>query len=209
MVNAKHARPLAAFWLLALAAAIITALGLVGDRQGTLARHGSPIRVPSSSAPALVLGGVLHAQPNRTSATLLSAELLTPQVTAARAASAVRASEPSTPGTTGTASTTTHKARTKSGGSAHTTVQAQAAQNAQASENAQAPTSPDHGKGKHKSGEVARTTTTATTATLTATATSATEPKKGPKSNPKAGPKKGQGHGGRPDHPGKGNGKGH
>jgi hypothetical protein len=55
-VNANRARPMLAFWLLALAAAVIAALGLHGTAVQVRTDSPSQQRTPSSqSAPATVL----------------------------------------------------------------------------------------------------------------------------------------------------------
>jgi len=60
-VNANHARPLLAFWALAVAAAIITGTGLRASTRDVTVSAGSPAPVQTSGAPEVVLGGLLRA----------------------------------------------------------------------------------------------------------------------------------------------------
>jgi hypothetical protein len=60
-VNANHARPLLAFWALAVAAAIITGAGLRASTRHVTVSAGRPASVQTSGAPELVLGGTLRA----------------------------------------------------------------------------------------------------------------------------------------------------
>ena len=62
-VNANHARPMLAFWLLAIVAATITGFGLSAGSNEIQVRAGSPSPVSRSNAPDLLLGGLLRAQP--------------------------------------------------------------------------------------------------------------------------------------------------
>jgi hypothetical protein len=157
MLTADRARPLAAFWLLALAAALITGAGLHADEPGTQPRPGSPVRVTSSGAPELVLGGILNARPSPAFTNPLSPDLWAPGTAGTPSSGAVQVASPS-------GATTRHKARAKGTGTQQaTTAQVQASETGTAT-----PTTTGHGKGRNKSGELAKTTTTAT-----ATATSA------------------------------------
>lgn len=62
-MNATHARPMLAFWLLAAVAAMITGLGLHDGGAAVTVRAGSPSPVSRGGTPELVLGGVLHGTP--------------------------------------------------------------------------------------------------------------------------------------------------
>jgi hypothetical protein len=145
-LNANHARPLAAFWLLAIAAAVVTGMGLRSD-GGSPVRPAPPSTVTSTGAPELVLGGVLRAGPTLTgpSAPGLSAAAVTPGVGTTTAEVAA----PRTPDAT-------HKARTNANGQTATPVQAQATQTTRAT------TATGHVKGRHKKNK-ATSTATATT----------------------------------------------
>jgi hypothetical protein len=151
MVNANQARPLAAFWLLALVAAVITGAGLLGDGSGSQTRPGSPVSGPSSVAPELVLGGVLRGQPGASVTSPLSPDLWLPATVVEAPAGAVQVSGPESPGTGA-------KARTRSG--AHgTTTSAKTPVTATPTTSAT-----DHGKGRHKD-RPAKSTTTASATT--------------------------------------------
>ena len=62
-VNANHARPMMAFWLLAIVAAVITSVGLRAGSTHIQVRAGSPSAVSSSGSPDLLLGGLFRSQP--------------------------------------------------------------------------------------------------------------------------------------------------
>ena len=73
-MNANHARPMAAFWLLALVAGVITVLGLRADGGHVTLRSGAPSPVTRSASPELVLGDQLRAQPTSTATASLAAQ---------------------------------------------------------------------------------------------------------------------------------------
>lgn len=75
MVDANHARPMLAFGLLALVAAMITALGLHDGGSSVTVRAGSPSPVSRTGTPELLLGDVLHAAPSLEEAASLTASL--------------------------------------------------------------------------------------------------------------------------------------
>lgn len=158
MVNANQARPLVAFWLLAIVAAAITVLGLLHDSPRAPVHSAPPARVTTSGTPELVLGGVLRAQPDPALTSPLSPQLW--QSPAPTPTDAVQISS-------ATPVTGTHKAPAQSGTSttrakAHTTQTATASTTTSAS---------GHGNGHVKPDRPGKTTTT-TTATTTTTTTS-------------------------------------
>lgn len=96
MVEANHARPMLAFGLLALVAAMITALGLHDGGSSVTVRAGSPSPVSRTGTPELLLGDVLHAAPSLEAAASLTARL--PVVVIADVAGATgRAASPREP----------------------------------------------------------------------------------------------------------------
>ena len=150
MVNANHARPLAAFWLLAIAAAVVTAVGLRADGGGDPGHSPPPSRVTARGAPELVLGGVLRPVPSLTApgAVGLSGPPAGLAATPGAGGAAVEVSGPTVPGPT-------HKARTK--GTGHATTQLHPSVTAAAS------TATGHGKGRHKTDKARPTATTTPT----------------------------------------------
>jgi hypothetical protein len=66
-VNAERARPLLAFWALALVAGVITNMGLREGSTRVEVPAGVPSPVTGSRSPDLVLGGLLRNQPSATS----------------------------------------------------------------------------------------------------------------------------------------------
>lgn len=74
-VDANHARPMLAYGLLALVAAMITALGLHDGGSSVTVRAGSPSPVSRTGTPQLLLGDVLHAAPGLEEAVPLAASL--------------------------------------------------------------------------------------------------------------------------------------
>jgi hypothetical protein len=159
MVNPDHARPLMAFGLVAAAAAVITATGLQSNDAPTPATAATPVRASTSSAPDLVLGGVLRARPDAVLSNPLSPELWATGSPVTPTGGAVQVASPSGP-------TTTHKARTKAGGTQQST-----AGGSHPSQTTTAPVSTasgGQGKGRGKPDQPARpTATTAATATPT------------------------------------------
>ena len=153
MVNASHARPLAAFSLLAVVAAIITGAGLQGDSSRTPARLTSPSATSSSPGPELVLGGILQARPDAALRDPLAPGLWGPDAAGTPTGGSVQVAPPSRPGTV-------HKARTTpSGGHQATSTQAKASGTPTAS-----PTTsggPGKGKAKGKAGQTTKATATA------------------------------------------------
>lgn len=146
-MNANHARPLAAFWLLAIAAAVVTGMGLRSD-GGSTVRPASPSTVTSTGAPELVLGGVLRAGPTLTGP---SAPGLPTAATPGVGTTTAEVAAPRTPDAT-------HKARTNANDQTATPVHAQATQTANAT------TAAGHVKGRHKKDKAKSTATTSPSA---------------------------------------------
>ena len=144
MVNANHARPLAAFWLLAIAAAVLTVVGLRADSDGNAGRPAPASQVTSHGAPELVLGGVLRGVPTLTGPSTPGAPA-SPAPIPGAATPPVQVSGPTAPAAT-------HKARTNGPGP---TTQAHASVTPAVS------TATGHGKGRHKK-DKAKSTATAT-----------------------------------------------
>jgi hypothetical protein len=150
MVNGNHARPLVAFWLLAIAAAIVTAVGLHADGGDAPVRPAPPSRVTASGAPELLLGGVLRAVPSLTAPSVPSTAVQGPTPGAG-----VATAEVSAPSTSATSSI--HKARTE--GTGH----ASASSSPTPTHTATATSVAGHAKGRHKT-DKAKATATATKA---------------------------------------------
>jgi hypothetical protein len=154
-VKANHARPMLAYWLLAIIAAAITGVGLgAGDNQVQV-RAGSPSPVSRANAPELLLGGLLRAQPTPAASPGST-------VTGVSATSAEHALGK-------TAVAAPRGGGTQGGGSKD---RAPASAPDQTEAIPVSTTHPNKGKGKsgHDSGETARpTTTTTTTATASST----------------------------------------
>ena len=147
-MNANHARPLLAFWLLAIAAAVITSVGLRAPSADIEVRAGSPAPVTGTGSPELVLGGLLHAQPTSAVTNPLSPGLWDSPTTSHAPGTVV---DPPT--------TNTQKTRNPSGSNQVVTVPTQASTSAKTHASA---TAKGSGKDKHKSDGSAKTTTTAT-----------------------------------------------
>lgn len=179
-MNANHARPMLAFWVLAAAAALITGLGLRGSDSAVTVRAGSPSPVSRSGSPELVLGGLLSAvpgaQPTATSRVgALSAAAI--EYAARQAAAAT----PSASADHGAVSAPTARKKNSTPSSVHTRTTTTASASATVS------AAPRPGRGHHHgsgSGSGSGPTTT------TATATTSTSPGKGHQGTP------GQGSGG-------------
>jgi hypothetical protein len=151
MVNADHTRPLVAFGLLALAAAVITTVGLqTNDSAAPIAA--STASATSSGAPEVVLGDVLRARSDAVLTNPLSPGLWA-SGTATPSGGTVQVASPSGP-------TTTQKARTETGGT-HQTTRAHAT----ATTTTTSTPSTGHGKGRGKSSQPAKTTTATATTT--------------------------------------------
>ena len=152
MVNADHTRPLVAFGLLALAAAVITTAGLqANDSAAPIAA--SPVSATSSGAPEVVLGDVLRSRGDAVLTNPLSPGLWATG-SATPSGGTVQVASPSGP-------TTTQKARTKTDGTHQTTTRAHAT----ATTTVTSSPSTGHGKGRGKSTQPAKTTTTAAATT--------------------------------------------
>jgi hypothetical protein len=154
-VKANHARPMLAYWLLAIIAAAITGVGLgAGDNQVQV-RAGSPSPVSRANAPELLLGGLLHAQPTPAA----SPGSTVTGVSATSAEHALGKTAVAAPGGSSTKGGNTKDRAPASGPDQTEAVPVST-------------TRPGKGKGKsgHDSGETARPTTT-TTATATSTDT--------------------------------------
>jgi hypothetical protein len=65
-LNADRARPLLAFWALAVVAGVITTMGLRAGSTRVEVPAGVPSPVTGTRSPELVLGGLLQAQPSAT-----------------------------------------------------------------------------------------------------------------------------------------------
>ena len=63
-MNANHARPMLAFWLLAAVAAAITTAGLRAGESGVTVRSRSPSAVSTSATPDVLLGSPLRPVPS-------------------------------------------------------------------------------------------------------------------------------------------------
>ena len=141
-MNANHARPMLAFWLLALIAALITALGLRSGPNHVTVPSGTPAPVQRGDAPELLLGGLLRDRP------VTPAPARPPVVTAA-------ASSASGSGTRAVAATASTG---QGGGPGHSGSSKPAVQ-----PTTTAPTTTSggtgHGTGRKKGSENARTTT--------------------------------------------------
>jgi hypothetical protein len=74
-VNASHARPMLAFCLLAVLAALIITLGLGASAPRITVRSGEPSPVTRAGSPDLVLGGLLTARSTAGSTTSTAAAL--------------------------------------------------------------------------------------------------------------------------------------
>jgi hypothetical protein len=149
MVNANHARPLAAFWLLAIAAGVVTAVGLRADTDGKADPPSPPSRVTSRGGPEFVPGGVLRADPTLPgpSAPVLSASPAGPPATPGAGGTDAEVAGPRAPGAT-------HRVRPE--GTGHTTRQPQATVTQVAT------SATGHPKGRHER-DKAESTATATT----------------------------------------------
>lgn len=161
MVNPDHARPLMAFGLVAAAAAVITATGLQSNDAPTSAPEATPVHASTSSAPDVVLGGVLRARPDAVLSNPLSPELWAAGAQPTPTGGAVQVASPSSP-------TATHKARTKTDGTPQTTTGG--SHPSQTTTQPVSTASGGHGKGQGKPDQPARPTTP-TSATATATPT--------------------------------------
>ena len=151
MVNADQTRPLVAFGLLALAAAVITTVGLqTADSTAPIA---SPASATSSGSPEVVLGNVLRSRSDAALTNPLSPGLWV----TGRATPPGGTVQVDSPG----GRTTTHKARTKTSGTHQTTARAPAT----ATTTATTSPSTGHGKGRGKSSQPAKTTTASATTT--------------------------------------------
>jgi hypothetical protein len=155
MVNANHARPLAAFWLLAIAAAVIAGTGMRAN-DSAAPPQASPAPVSTSGAPELVLGGVLRAQTGSALTHPLAPELWAPGSATGPSGSAVQVASPSGP-------TTTHKARTRS--SSEQGSGTGDSQPSQTTTETVSATGNGHGKGRGKQDQPAKTTSTVTATT--------------------------------------------
>lgn len=157
-MNAKHARPLAAFWLLAIAAAFITGTGLRASHSGAVV---SPTQASSSRPPELVLGGVLEARTNQALLHPLAPDLWATGSAGGATATAVQVASPAAGGT--------QKARTGGTGGHDAKVQAHASTStthATATATSTA-TATGHGKGRGNGGGGRPTTTVTAAATPT------------------------------------------
>jgi hypothetical protein len=147
-LNANHARPMLAFWLLAILAAVITSVGVRAGGANVGVRAGSPSQV-SGTGSDLLLGGLLRAQPmavNRLAPAFVGS------ATAAEHASGTMVDAPST-------SRHGKHAQTSGGGQLATVPT-----NAAGADKGHSATAT--GRTRHQSGGSAKTTTTTT---LTAT----------------------------------------
>jgi hypothetical protein len=93
-VNANHARPLLAFWALAVAAAIITGAGLSAGTRNVTVSAGRPAPVQTSGAPELVLGGTLRAESTRVLSNPLAPDLWSSLVGGATPSAGVQVAAP-------------------------------------------------------------------------------------------------------------------
>jgi hypothetical protein len=149
-VNANHARPMLAFWLLAIVAAVITSVGLRAGSPNIEVRAGSPSPVSGTGSPDLLLGGLLRARPT----------LANPLFPAFDASAA--AAEHATGTVVDAPSTSRHRKHTQtSGGGQLTTVPTSAAGTPEGHGGTAT------GKTRHQSGGSTKTTATATSTTDT------------------------------------------
>lgn len=178
-MNANHARPLAAFWLLAIAAAVITGAGLRASQSpGPVA---TPAPVISTPAPELVLGGVLQARTGQALLHPLAPGLWAVGSAGSSTTATVQVASPGGPATT-------YKARTGGTGAPQgTKVQAHASATSTSSTAQATATGAGHGKGLGKGDHPGGPTTT-----VTATATP-TDPGKSPGGGGGQGPSSGHG----------------
>jgi len=95
-VNANHARPLLAFWALAVAAAIITGTGLRAESRDVTVSAGRPAPVRTSGAPEVVLGGLLRAETAHVLANPLAPDLWGSLTNGTTQGSTVQVAAPST-----------------------------------------------------------------------------------------------------------------
>lgn len=157
-MNAKHARPLAAFGLLAISAAFITGTGLRASHS-TPGAVGPSTQANASRPPELVLGGVLEARTNRALLHPLAPDLWATGSADAARATAVQVASPGAGGT--------QKARTGGTGEQHDAkVQSHpstSTTHATATATSTA-TATGHGKGRGNDGGGGRPTTTVTAA---------------------------------------------
>jgi hypothetical protein len=161
VVNADHARPFLAFWLLAIVAAAITSVGLRTGSTQVQVRGGSPSPVTRSASPDLLLGGLLRAQPTTAVTSPLSPVLWGSATAAEHAAGTVVVAAPG-----GSQSGTSAQGK---GGHAVTTP-TQAATPVKGHGGKVTEAVRGTGKSKHQKGDSAKDTTTPT-ATATASPT--------------------------------------
>ncbi|MGY2874190.1 hypothetical protein ACVW00_001380 [Marmoricola sp. URHA0025 HA25] len=166
-MNADQARPLAAFWLLAIAAAVITGAGLRANDRPASGPATSPAHVNPNGVPEVVLGGHLQVRSGAVLMHPLSPELWSPGPVAGPTTAAVQVASPSTVGTT-------QKARAGSDGAPGSSAVGGNATSPSASTSTAevTATAAPHGKGHAKAHETATPTPTGTpTGTPTATPT--------------------------------------
>jgi len=176
-VNANHARPLAAFWLLAIAAAVITGTGLRANQSPSAVASTAP--VSTSRAPEVVLGGVLQARTSQALLHPLAPDLWASGGSASAETGGTEVASPRAPGST-------YKART-GGGDAQQVTKTQPRPSGTSTADATATTATTtsaHGKGHGKEDHGGGPTTTITAAPTPS----------GPANGPGQGSSTGHGH---------------